>query len=98
MNFSCKKEAFHILWTEFLTYACDNINFPQLRLQTVMTVQFVKYYLAVYRHKAVPMRMITTHVLRSQFKTKEELDAKTFWYFILFLPIHHFFTPFSPQM
>ena len=63
-----------------------------------MTVQLVKYYLAVYRHKVAPMRMITTHVLLSQFKTKEELDAKTSWYGTLFLPIHHFFTPFSPQM
>ena len=74
-------------------------NFATEKLFTkIMTFQLVKYYLAVYRHKAAPMRMITTHVLPSQFKTKEELDAKTSWYFTLFLPIHHFFTPFSPQM
>ena len=26
------------LWTEFLTHACENITFPQLRLRTVMTL------------------------------------------------------------
>ena len=25
------------LWTEFLTHACENITFPQLRLGTVIT-------------------------------------------------------------
>ena len=30
------------LWTEFLTHACGNITFPQLRLRTVMNVVYGK--------------------------------------------------------
>ena len=30
----------HPLWTEFLTHTCENITFPQLRLRTVMKINF----------------------------------------------------------
>ena len=33
------REAYTPFWTEFLTHACENITFPQLLLQTVITFQ-----------------------------------------------------------
>ena len=39
----CQDGCVHLpLWTEFLTHACENITFPQLRLRTVITVK-IKY-------------------------------------------------------
>ena len=31
------------LWTEFLTHACENITFPQLRLRTVITQTYQQW-------------------------------------------------------
>ena len=31
------------MWTEFLTHACENITFPQLRLQTVISQKWVLF-------------------------------------------------------
>ena len=47
------------LWTEFLTHACENITFPQLRLRTVKSEK-----LAQENTSQSPRRSDTLSVLR----------------------------------
>ena len=58
---ACTK-ANTLLWTEFLTHACENITFPQLRLQTVM-----KYCIQiVIKFKADPALRFRSYLMICQ--------------------------------
>ena len=55
----CRRGCTPRLWTEFLTHACENITFPQVRLRTVINT-----LLFSFRKKA---KSLSVHVLLPTF-------------------------------